>query len=144
MDLPSGFKYTSIRFQSRFTSRFHGSVALDPSPDPALKLNDSDSPSERTKKLLLLAQAKDLLPTLSDTAEQRIEKLLQMEKHIRKIVARERRSAGVIGKAGSKPLPERWNSTTCTMFRENLGEAASMSFGRRQEGSGRFQRSAAG
>jgi len=78
--LPEGFRCVSIRFQSRFKSRFFAPVTADPRILPELSLFDSP--------------------------EQRKEKLARHERHFRKLGARIRRDAAITGKAGRKPEPE--------------------------------------
>jgi hypothetical protein len=78
--LPEGFRCVSIRFQSRFNSRFFAPVTPDPRVLPELSLFDS--------------------------AEQRKKKVAQHERHFRKLGARIRRDAAITGKAGRKPEPE--------------------------------------
>ena len=105
--LPEGFRYVSIRFQSRFNSRFFAPVT----PDPRV------------------------LPELSrfDSAEQRKEKLARHERHFRKLGARIRRDTAITGKAGRKPEPETVEKRISS--RENRGACGSTSCGRPQEGS---------
>jgi len=78
--LPEGFVYISRRFESRFRSRFFNPVTQDPRILPEL--------------------------SLSDSKQQRKEKLAKHERHHRKLGARNRRNAAITGKAGRKPEPE--------------------------------------